>query len=136
MLRSLIAPLAIVMSVAAVAQPVTVLPGGTRVRDVKAGTGATAEPGRVVTVHYTGWLYVDGGKGKQFDSSRGGTPFRFILGNGDVITGWDEGVAGMKVGGQRTLIVPPAAGYGENGAGETIPPGATLMFEVELLAVD
>ncbi len=116
--------------------PPQVLPGGTRVTDTRAGTGAMAEPGRAVAVHYTGWLYIDGMKGKKFDSSRDtGRPFIFTLGMGEVIQGWDEGVAGMKVGGTRTLIVPPQAGYGENGAGETIPPGATLIFEVELLAV-
>ena len=112
------------------------LPGGTRVTEVKAGSGVLAEPGRAVAVHYTGWLYVDGGKGTKFDSSRDrGQPFIFTLGLGEVIMGWDEGVAGMKVGGQRTLIVPPEAGYGERGAGGVIPPGATLMFDVELLAV-
>lgn len=114
----------------------TALPGGTRVTEVAAGTGAIAEPGRAVQVHYTGWLYVDGGKGTKFDSSRDrGQPFVFTLGVGQVILGWDEGVAGMKVGGKRTLIVPPGAGYGENGAGGVIPPGATLMFDVELLGV-
>ena len=128
----LIAPIMIV----AAAAPQTVLPGGTRVAEVKAGTGALAEPGKAVAVHYTGWLYIDGGKGAKFDSSRDrGQPFVFTLGLGEVILGWDEGVAGMKVGGKRTLIVPPAAGYGDNGAGDTIPPGATLIFDVELLAV-
>lgn len=113
-----------------------VLPGGTRATDTKIGTGAMAEPGRMVAVHYTGWLYIDGGKGRKFDSSRdGGQPFIFTLGLGEVILGWDEGVAGMKAGGTRTLIVPPQAGYGEAGAGDAIPPGATLIFEVELLAV-
>lgn len=113
-----------------------VLPGGTRYIDSKLGSGDSAEPGRAVAVHYTGWLYIDGMKGRQFDSSRdSGQPFLFVLGAGQVIQGWDEGVAGMKVGGRRTLIVPPQAGYGESGAGETIPPGATLLFEVELLAV-
>jgi len=113
-----------------------VLPGGTRYTDTKVGSGALAEPGRAVAVHYTGWLYIDGMKGRKFDSSRdGGQPFIFVLGAGQVIQGWDEGVAGMKVGGSRTLIVPPQAGYGESGAGETIPPGATLMFDVELLGV-
>ena len=121
----------------AVAQPQQqVLPGGTRYTDTKVGSGALAEPGRAVAVHYTGWLYIDGMKGRKFDSSRdGGQPFIFVLGAGQVIAGWDEGVAGMKVGGSRTLIVPPQAGYGEAGAGETIPPGATLMFDVELLGV-
>ncbi|WP_156257135.1 FKBP-type peptidyl-prolyl cis-trans isomerase [Sandarakinorhabdus oryzae] len=134
MIRALIAPIALIATAATAQQ--TVLPGGTRVTDVKVGTGAMAEPGRAVAVHYTGWLYIDGGKGKQFDSSRTtGRPFVFTLGQGEVILGWDEGVAGMKVGGKRALIVPPAAGYGENGAGDVIPPGATLIFEVELLGV-
>lgn len=143
MVRSLLPPLAaalaaLVMAPAGHAQspPPQVMPGGTRVIDTKVGTGAMAEPGRAVAVHYTGWLYIDGMKGRKFDSSRdSGRPFTFLLGYGQVITGWDEGVAGMKVGGTRTLIVPPQAGYGEQGAGETIPPGATLIFEVELLAV-
>lgn len=119
------------------AAPTTaVLPGGTRAIDSKIGTGEVAEPGRMVAVHYTGWLYVDGMKGKQFDSSRDtGRPFIFTLGMGEVILGWDEGVVGMKVGGTRTLIVPPQAGYGDAGGGDVIPPGATLMFDVELLAV-
>ena len=90
----------------------------------------------MVAVHYTGWLWQDGAKGKQFDSSRDrGEPFVFALGSGQVILGWDEGVAGMKVGGKRTLIIPPAAGYGEAGAGGDIPPNSTLIFEVELVAV-
>lgn len=121
----------------AIAQPQQqVLPGGTRYTDTKLGSGDVAEPGRTVAVHYTGWLYIDGMKGRKFDSSRdSGQPFVFVLGAAQVIQGWDEGVAGMKVGGRRTLIVPPQAGYGESGAGETIPPGATLMFDVELLGV-
>lgn len=124
------------LSVTSAAAQQAVLPGGTRITDVKTGEGAPAEPGRAVAVHYTGWLYVDGGKGTKFDSSRDrGQPFIFTLGLGEVILGWDEGVAGMKVGGQRTLIVPPDAGYGERGAGGVIPPGATLIFDVELLAV-
>jgi FKBP-type peptidyl-prolyl cis-trans isomerase len=122
---------------AASAQPVTVSPGGTRIAETKPGTGAVAEAGRLVAVHYTGWLYVDGVKGRKFDSSRDkGRPFVFRLGTGDVIPGWDEGVAGMRAGGRRTLIVPPQAGYGDSGAGDLIPPGATLIFEVELLAVE
>lgn len=140
-MRALIATL--LLAAAAPAVPVlaqapaaAVLPGGTRVTDTKIGTGALAEPGRMVAVHYTGWLYVDGGKGRKFDSSRdGGQPFIFTLGAGEVILGWDEGVAGMKAGGTRTLIVPPQAGYGDAGGGDVIPPGATLLFEVELLAV-
>jgi FKBP-type peptidyl-prolyl cis-trans isomerase FkpA len=107
--------------------------------DHKVGTGAVAKPGMQVTVHYTGWLYDDTAKdkhGEKFDSSRdNGTPFSFTLGEGKVIAGWDQGVAGMKVGGTRTLMIPAALGYGDNGAGDTIPPGASLVFDVELLSV-
>ena len=110
--------------------------GGTQMIDMKLGAGAVAVPGGMVAVHYTGWLWQDGLKGKKFDSSRDrGEPFVFALGAGQVIQGWDEGVAGMKVGGKRTLIIPPASGYGEAGAGGDIPPNATLTFEVELVAV-
>ncbi len=109
---------------------------GLRYTDTKAGTGKTAASGRDVEVHYTGWLYLDGLKGKQFDSSRGRGPFSFPLGAGRVIKGWDEGVAGMKEGGHRTLIIPPQLAYGASGAGGgIIPPNATLLFEVELLRV-
>jgi FKBP-type peptidyl-prolyl cis-trans isomerase len=124
-----------VPAIIALAAAIVSLPGGTRYTDDKVGKGAEAMAGQLVTVHYTGWLYYDGMKAKQFDSSRGREPFRFLLGNGDVILGWDEGVAGMKVGGKRTLIVPPQAGYGDAGGGDVIPPGATLLFEVELLGV-
>jgi peptidylprolyl isomerase len=87
-------------------------------------------------VHYTGWLYNNGAKGTKFDSSVDrGQPFQFTLGAHQVIAGWDEGVAGMKVGGKRTLIIPPELGYGARGAGGVIPPNATLMFDVELLGV-
>jgi len=140
-MRAVIASLMLATSLPAApllaqAPAAAVLPGGTRVTDTKVGTGAVAEPGRMVAVHYTGWLYIDGGKGKKFDSSRdNGQPFIFTLGAGEVILGWDEGVAGMKAGGTRTLIVPPQAGYGDAGGGDVIPPGATLIFEVELLAV-
>ena len=104
--------------------------------DTQLGTGAEAVPGQTVTVHYTGWLYNDGQQGAKFDSSRDrNDPFRFPLGAGHVIKGWDEGVAGMKVGGQRTLIIPPEMGYGARGAGGVIPPNATLKFDVELLGV-
>lgn len=114
-----------------------VLPGGTRATDSTIGTGTEAQPGRYISVHYTGWLYSDGGRGKKFDSSRDrGQPFGFVLGAGDVIQGWDEGFAGMKVGGKRTLIIPSEAGYGMRGAGDDIPPGATLIFDVELLGVE
>ncbi len=121
----------------AAAPAATVMTGGTRATDTQVGTGAEAQPGRYITVHYTGWLYSDGGRGKKFDSSRdSGRPFGFVLGAGDVILGWDEGFAGMKVGGKRTLIIPSEAGYGARGAGDDIPPGATLIFDVELLAVE
>jgi FKBP-type peptidyl-prolyl cis-trans isomerase FkpA len=107
--------------------------------DVKQGTGAEAQTGKPVLVHYTGWLYdpsAPQGKGKKFDSSRDrGVPFGFFLGAGKVIQGWDQGVVGMKVGGQRTLIIPPSLGYGERGAGGVIPPNATLIFDVELIEV-
>ncbi|HKC57069.1 MAG TPA: FKBP-type peptidyl-prolyl cis-trans isomerase [Vicinamibacterales bacterium] len=108
-------------------------------QDVKAGTGAEATSGRRVTVHYTGWLYDEGRadhKGTKFDSSRDrNEPFTFRLGGQEVIPGWDQGVAGMKVGGQRTLTIPPDLGYGSQGAGGVIPPNATLVFDVELLNV-
>jgi len=109
---------------------------GLQITDTKPGTGAEARKGQTVTVHYTGWLYNNGQQGAKFDSSRDrGDPFRFALGAGMVIKGWDEGVAGMKVGGQRTLIIPPEMGYGARGAGGVIPPNATLKFDVELLGV-
>ena len=108
--------------------------------DVKLGTGAEAAAGQNVSVHYTGWLYDETApehKGKKFDSSRDrGQPFEFPLGAGHVIKGWDAGVAGMKVGGQRTLIIPSDMGYGSRGAGGVIPPNATLVFDVELLGVN
>jgi FKBP-type peptidyl-prolyl cis-trans isomerase FkpA len=104
--------------------------------DTTTGEGALAVAGQQVKVHYTGWLYVDGIQGTKFDSSKDrGDPFAFSLGAGMVIRGWDEGVAGMKVGGARTLIIPPALGYGARGAGGVIPPNATLKFDVELLGV-
>jgi FKBP-type peptidyl-prolyl cis-trans isomerase len=104
--------------------------------DTKTGDGATATSGNKVSVHYTGWLYNNGAKGAKFDSSVDrGQPFQFTLGAHQVIAGWDEGVAGMKVGGKRTLIIPPELGYGARGAGGVIPPNATLMFDVELLGV-
>ena len=94
------------------------------------------QAGQTVTVNYTGWLYVDGKKGKKFDSSLDrNQPFSFTLGQGQVIKGWDEGVATMHVGGKRTLIIPPDLGYGADGAGADIPPGATLIFDVDLLSV-
>ena len=111
-------------------------PNQLKIIDVKVGSGAVAKAGEQVTVHYTGWLYEHGTKGKKFDSSVDrGQPFDFALGAGNVIPGWDKGVAGMKVGGKRTLIIPPELGYGARGAGGAIPPNATLMFDVELLGV-
>ena len=107
--------------------------------DHKIGTGATAVAGKDVFVHYTGWLFDEAApenKGRKFDSSRDrGQPFSFPLGAGHVIKGWDQGVVGMQVGGQRTLIIPPELGYGARGAGGVIPPNATLVFDVELLDV-
>lgn len=112
----------------------TTTPSGLQYEDTVVGQGAEAQPGQHVHVHYTGWLYNDGQQGAKFDSSRDrGEPFAFSLGAGQVIKGWDEGVAGMKVGGQRTLIIPAALGYGARGAGGVIPPNATLKFDVELL---
>ena len=110
-----------------------------KVIDRKVGTGALAESGQPVAVHYTGYLYdatAPDNKGKKFDSSIDRKlPFGFIVGAGRVIKGWDEGVPGMKVGGQRTLLIPPDKGYGERGAGADIPPNATLLFDVELMSV-
>ena len=107
--------------------------------DTKQGVGAEAVSGKPILVHYTGWLYdpaAPGGKGTNFDSSRDRmVPFGFFLGAGKVIRGWDEGVVGMRVGGQRQLIIPPQLGYGERGAGGVIPPNATLIFDVELVEV-
>jgi FKBP-type peptidyl-prolyl cis-trans isomerase FkpA len=107
-----------------------------QITDTQPGAGAEARKGHIVSVHYTGWLYSNGEQGAKFDSSRDrGQPFAFELGAGMVIQGWDEGVAGMKVGGQRTLVIPPGMGYGARGAGGVIPPNATLKFDVELLDV-
>jgi len=107
---------------------------GLQFDDVVNGTGAVAKAGSDVSVHYTGWLWKDGAKGAKFDSSKDrGKPFVFALGTGQVIAGWDEGVQGMKIGGKRTLVIPPQLGYGARGAGGVIPPNATLLFEVELL---
>jgi FKBP-type peptidyl-prolyl cis-trans isomerase FkpA len=112
--------------------PVVTTEGGVQVQDIKEGTGDMAEAGKSVSVHYTGWL-IDG---KKFDSSIDrNSPFSFKLGTGQVIKGWDEGVAGMKVGGIRKLTIPPDMGYGDKGAGGRIPPGATLIFQVDLLEV-
>ena len=109
---------------------------GLQYLDTTVGSGAQAQAGQQVSVHYTGWLYNDAIKGAKFDSSKDrNDPFGFRLGAGQVIKGWDEGVQGMKVGGARTLVIPPELGYGARGAGGVIPPNATLMFDVELLGV-
>ena len=114
----------------------TTTSSGLQFEDTQIGTGATPRAGQICVMHYTGWLYENGAKGKKFDSSLDrGQPFEFRIGQGQVIRGWDEGVATMKVGGKRTLIIPPELGYGARGAGGVIPPNATLIFEVELLAV-
>lgn len=106
---------------------------GLKYEDLIEGDGATAEAGQMVTVHYTGWLE----NGQKFDSSKDrNDPFRFKLGGGQVIRGWDEGVAGMKIGGTRKLTIPATLGYGARGAGGVIPPNATLIFDVELLAIN
>jgi peptidylprolyl isomerase len=116
----------------------TTTPSGLKYYDIQAGTGAEATAGKTVAVHYTGWLT----DGQRFDTSRDPSrpmgrqqPFTFTLGRGEVIPGWDEGVAGMKVGGKRQLVIPPNLAYGERGAGGVIPPNATLVFEVELIEV-
>ena len=111
-------------------------PSGLSYEDTVVGTGASPAKGQTCVMHYTGWLWVNGAKGAKFDSSVDrGQPFQFPLGMGRVIKGWDEGVASMKVGGKRTLLIPAALGYGDRGAGGKIPPGATLVFEVELLGL-
>ena len=120
---------------AAAVEPTTTA-SGLKIIDTKVGAGATPRNGQICVMHYTGWLYNKGAKGKKFDSSVDrGQPFEFPIGTGRVIKGWDEGVASMKVGGKRTLIIPPALGYGASGAGGVIPPNAVLMFDVELLGV-
>jgi FKBP-type peptidyl-prolyl cis-trans isomerase FkpA len=112
-------------------------PSGLQYDDTVAGHGDTARSGQQVSVHYTGWLHdpmAANGRGRKFDSSKDrGQPFRFGLGQGQVIGGWDEGVQGMKIGGTRVLLIPPELGYGARGAGGVIPPNATLVFEVDLL---
>ena len=132
--------LAVIAAIAAaapvVAQPATTTPSGLQIIDTKVGTGASPKTGQICVMHYTGWLYENGAKGKKFDSSVDrGQPFEFPIGTHRVIAGWDEGVATMKVGGKRTLIIPPALGYGAQGAGNAIPPNATLIFDVELLGI-
>jgi len=111
-------------------------PSGLQFEDTVPGSGATPQTRQKCEMHYTGWLWENGAKGKKFDSSLDrGRPFSFTLGVGQVIRGWDEGVATMKVGGKRTLLIPPDLGYGASGAAGAIPPNATLLFEVELLGV-
>ncbi|HMF09382.1 MAG TPA: FKBP-type peptidyl-prolyl cis-trans isomerase [Thermoanaerobaculia bacterium] len=112
-------------------------PSGLQYEDVVVGTGASPKTGQTCVMHYTGWLWENGAKGKKFDSSVDrGEPFKFQIGRGMVIKGWDEGIATMKVGGKRTLLIPPQLGYGARGAGGVIPPNATLLFDVELLGVE
>jgi len=128
-------PIAMTDDAFAQGKPVTT-PSGLQMTDTQVGTGAQPKQGQTAVVHYTGWLYDKGQKGKKFDSSVDrGQPFEFPVGAGRVIKGWDEGVASMKVGGKRTLVIPPQLGYGERGAGGVIPPNATLIFDVELLGV-
>ena len=114
----------------------TTTPSGLQFEDTVVGAGDSPRPGQTCVMHYTGWLWVNGAKGSRFDSSVDrGRPFTFPIGQGRVIKGWDEGVATMKIGGKRTLLIPAELGYGARGAGGVIPPGATLLFEVELLGV-
>ena len=111
-------------------------PSGLKIIDTQPGTGASPKTGQTCVMHYTGWLYDNATKGKKFDSSVDrNEPFAFKIGVGQVIRGWDEGVSTMKVGGKRTLIIPPELGYGARGAGGVIPPNATLIFDVELLDI-
>ncbi|MFZ0845374.1 MAG: FKBP-type peptidyl-prolyl cis-trans isomerase [Pseudolabrys sp.] len=125
------------LSTPAAAQAKTITTAsGLQITDTKIGTGVSPKTGQICVMHYTGWLYNNGVKGQKFDSSVDrGQPFEFPIGTHRVIAGWDEGVATMKVGGKRTLIIPPALGYGASGAGGVIPPNATLIFDVELLGV-
>lgn len=113
-----------------------VTPSGLQFLDLVAGHGPQPTKGRTCEVHYTGWIWERGRKGLVFDTTQGGDPLAFKLGKGQVIPGWEEGIASMKVGGKRRLLVPPGLGYGDRGTPDgTIPPGATLCFEVELVAV-
>jgi len=140
-LMSLIAAIAVAVmasgaSIAQTAGKTMTTPTGLQITDIKVGTGATPKTGQTCVMHYTGWLYQNGAKGQKFDSSVDrGQPFEFPIGTRRVIAGWDEGVATMKVGGKRTLIIPAKLGYGARGAGGAIPPNATLIFDVELLGV-
>ena len=133
---ALAASLPATASIAQTAGKTMTTPTGLQITDTKVGTGATPKTGQICVMHYTGWLYQNGAKGQKFDSSVDrGQPFEFPIGTRRVIAGWDEGVATMKVGGKRTLVIPPTLGYGARGAGGVIPPNATLIFEVELLDV-
>lgn len=124
------------LSIAQAASEVTLTASGLKIIDNKIGSGASPKIGQTCVMHYTGWLYINGAKGKKFDSSRDrGEPFEFSIGQGKVIPGWDEGIETMKVGGKRTLIIPPQLGYGAAGAGASIPSNSTLIFDVELLDV-
>ncbi len=140
MLRGSVAPLVLSVLVAGCSSSPTAPSLGIpfAVTDLIVGTGDTAENGQVLTVEYTGWLYVIGApdnKGTAFDSTDGAQPFVFTLGVGQVIQGWDQGLVGMQVGGERRLAIPPELGYGEDGSGNIIPPNATLLFEVLLLSI-
>ena len=126
----------LIMTEPASAADMHTMASGVKYTDEVVGTGPQPQTGQTVNVHYTGWLDDNGNKGRKFDSSRDrGQPFSFQLGRGMVIAGWDQGVATMHVGGKRTLIIPPELGYGSRGAGGVIPPGATLIFDVELLSI-
>jgi peptidylprolyl isomerase len=141
--RSAVVKLAVISGGAAIAAPTfaqngkpVTMPSGLQIIDTKVGAGASPRTGQTCVMHYTGWLYENGAKGKKFDSSVDrGEPFEFKIGTRQVIAGWDEGVGSMKVGGKRTLIIPAALGYGAQGAGGVIPPNATLIFDVELLGI-
>jgi len=137
--RFMIAAIPLVAACPAAAQTqgqVMTIESGLKIIDTTVGTGASPKTGQTCVMHYTGWLSNEGEKGQKFDSSVDrGQPFAFPIGMKRVIAGWDEGVATMKVGGKRTLIIPPQLGYGARGAGGVIPPNATLIFDVELLAI-
>jgi peptidylprolyl isomerase len=134
---SIAGALLIAMTAASPAQTTITTASGLQYHDEVVGTGPEPQPGQNVSVHYTGWLDDHGNKGAKFDSSRDrGKPFSFRIGQGAVIAGWDQGVATMHVGGKRTLVIPADLGYGSRGAGGVIPPGATLIFDVELLGVN
>src|SRR4051794_25820973 len=135
-LTALVADAPVHTAIAQTAGKTMTTASGLQITDSKVGTGATPKPGQTCVMHYTGWLYENGVKGKKFDSSVDrNAPFEFPIGQRKVIAGWDEGVATMKGGGKRPLITPPQLGYGARGAGGVIPPNATLMFDVELLDV-